>query len=242
MKKAEDPQRKRPAPPSATEKAGEEHEDESQRQCLVCGEVPESIICLACNHSVDIPCAAKIILQDQQFKDIDISQIKCLLCGEVTHLSEEVQATLVKYLQSEEVEFDMGEEEAEDEGAVEEGQEEEDKGEEEEVEDEKHLEEEKPLPHVSSKGNKKTGQLQGNKPSKVTPKNAVVSHNASRDRPGSSLNTNDLSFHFACTEHPNEEYAYYSATTRKLYCAQCLLKEGSIPRPQDLKSIKRSLQ
>jgi hypothetical protein len=42
-------------------------------------------------------------------------------------------------------------------------------------------------------------------------------------------------------EHPNEEYAYYSATTRKLYCPQCLLEDKNAAKLKDLKSIKRSL-
>jgi hypothetical protein len=92
----------------------EDDEQEQQRQCLLCGEIPESIICLACDHCVDIPCAAKILLQNQKdLNSLNLSEIQCLVCEKVTHLSEEVQATLVEYLQSEAVEFDMNGEEQE---------------------------------------------------------------------------------------------------------------------------------
>lgn len=92
----------------------EDDEQEQQRQCLLCGEIPDSIICLACDHCVDIPCAAKILLQNQKdLNSLNLSEIQCLICEKVTHLSEEVQATLVEYLQSEAVEFDMNAEEHE---------------------------------------------------------------------------------------------------------------------------------
>lgn len=137
----------------------EEVEDESQRQCFLCGEVPESIICLACNHSVDIPCAAKLILQEQELKDLDISKIRCLICKETTHLSEEVQNTLVEYLQSGEIEYGMNEGNEEEEGEGEEeaaGNEERDEEgmEEDEIEGEGEQEEEEKVQedHLPSEG------------------------------------------------------------------------------------------
>jgi hypothetical protein len=57
----------------------------------------------------------------------------------------------------------------------------------------------------------------------------------------SNTNPNELSLHFACISHPNEEYAYYSASTRQLYCAQCLLDLKISDKNRDLKSLKRSL-
>jgi hypothetical protein len=101
--------------PARHEPEEEDEEDlEQQRQCLLCGEIPDSIICLACDHCVDIPCAAKILLQNQKdLNALNISELQCLVCEKVTHLSEEVQATLVEYLQSEAVEFDMNNEEHE---------------------------------------------------------------------------------------------------------------------------------
>lgn len=100
--------------------ASEEQEEEDHRQCIVCGEVPESIICLACEHTIAIPCAAKVILRDQNFKELDISKIVCPVCGEITYLSEEVQVAIVEFLQNEDIEFDVnnvegGEENAEEE-------------------------------------------------------------------------------------------------------------------------------
>jgi hypothetical protein len=90
------------------DKEGSEgQEEEDHRQCIVCGEVPESIICLACEHTIAIPCAAKVILRDQNFKELDISKIVCPVCGEITYLSEEVQVAIVEFLQNEDIEFDV---------------------------------------------------------------------------------------------------------------------------------------
>lgn len=38
---------------------------DDQKRCIVCETVPDSIICLACNHDIDIPCAAREILSSQ---------------------------------------------------------------------------------------------------------------------------------------------------------------------------------
>ena len=130
----------------------EEAEDDSQRNCFLCGEVPESIICLACNHSVDIPCAAKIILQEQTKDDIDITKIRCLICKEVTNLSEEVQQTLIEFLKSTQLEYDINEEHGEQEyGEGEYGEEEEageEAGEEEAEDGEEGAEEEETAKQV----------------------------------------------------------------------------------------------
>ena len=151
----------------------EEGEDDSQRNCFLCGEVPESIICLACNHSVDIPCAAKIILQEQTKDDIDITKIRCLICKEVTNLSEEVQQTLIEFLKSTQLEYDMndehgehefgegeyGEEEAGEEAGEEEaGEEAEDAGEEEQPV-KQAASTKRPQPPKQAPGDKSGGEL-----------------------------------------------------------------------------------
>lgn len=40
---------------------------------------------------------------------------------------------------------------------------------------------------------------------------------------------------FSCQNHSNEEYQYYDAVRRKLFCPQCLLME---PRESDFRQIK----
>lgn len=83
------------------EQASEEQGDDSQRQCLLCGQVPESIICLTCGHNIDIPCATRVIIDSQVDDEPDISRIVCLICGVVTDLSQEVQAAIIAYGESE---------------------------------------------------------------------------------------------------------------------------------------------
>lgn len=141
---------------------GEEEQDQ-QRQCLLCGKYPDSIICLSCDHCVDIPCAARIILQSQKFKDIDLSEIQCPACQQVTNLSEEVQATLIEYLQSESVEFDVGNEEQDEEGEeayrADAGPEGENAGENEG--EEEYEEEPEVMKHKSANKSHKSSQQQG---------------------------------------------------------------------------------
>ena len=40
-------------------------EEEEQKKCIACETVPDSIICLACQHDICIPCAARVILTSQ---------------------------------------------------------------------------------------------------------------------------------------------------------------------------------
>ena len=84
-----------------SQEAGSEEQDhESQRVCLLCGEVPDSIICLSCGHNIDIPCALRVIMkahEDGETDANDISKIKCYLCGEVTVLSKEVQEAILNF-------------------------------------------------------------------------------------------------------------------------------------------------
>lgn len=101
------------------DEGSEDQEGESQRVCLLCGEVPESIICLTCGHSIDIPCATRVILEVSQGAEPDISKLDCLLCGQTTELSAEVQAAIIAYGEGEQEdgqeegyeEIDEGEEE-----------------------------------------------------------------------------------------------------------------------------------
>lgn len=53
----------------------------------------------------------------------------------------------------------------------------------------------------------------------------------------------DISLHFLCDVHKDEEYNYYSAHSKKLLCAQCLLESTSSGkiRTEDVRPIKKSL-
>lgn len=94
------------------DEGSEEQEGDSQRRCLLCGEIPDSIICLNCGHNIDIPCATRVILESQTGEELDISKINCLLCGKTTFLSGEVQAAIIAYGEGEHQEAqEEGEEE-----------------------------------------------------------------------------------------------------------------------------------
>ena len=51
----------------------------------------------------------------------------------------------------------------------------------------------------------------------------------------------DISLHFTCDIHPNEDYSFYSASLQRLLCAQCLLEMANNGQVSDAKSIKKSL-
>jgi hypothetical protein len=105
---------------------GEEHDvgDQSYggKECGLCRDVPESIIYLSCDHIVCLVCAAKLILNTADIREIDFSEVICGICGETTELSKEVQETLIEFLNNGEYEdgddqeLENNEDEDEDEG------------------------------------------------------------------------------------------------------------------------------
>lgn len=52
-----------------------------QRACILCKEVPESIICLSCSHSLCLICSTNLIFSEE---DANISELKCIECGQIT--------------------------------------------------------------------------------------------------------------------------------------------------------------
>lgn len=56
------------------------------------------MIHLSCEHIVCLECAAKLIFADKNMDDINLAEIQCGLCEEITPLSEEVQETIVDFL------------------------------------------------------------------------------------------------------------------------------------------------
>jgi hypothetical protein len=137
----------------------EEQEADSQRQCLLCGQVPESIICLTCGHNIDIPCATRVILETQTGDEPDISKLDCLICGQVTHLSPEVQAAIIAFGEGEQEDgYEEGIEE------IDEG-EEEINGQEEEVYQERT--EEQSFRENEDNSNRKSGQSRAAEPSGI---------------------------------------------------------------------------
>lgn len=91
---------------------GEEHDigDQSYggKECGLCHDVPESIIYLSCDHIVCLVCAAKLILENADIREIDFSEVVCGICDETTELSKEVQETLIEFLNN--GEYEEGEE------------------------------------------------------------------------------------------------------------------------------------
>lgn len=89
-----------------------------EKECDICSDIPDSIIYLSCEHIVCLVCAAKLIFSEKEMDELDFSEITCGVCKEITTLSEEVQETLIEFLNSE----DMGGEEDEDEEQEEQNQ------------------------------------------------------------------------------------------------------------------------
>lgn len=203
----------RDQPKKRQEYVQEEEDAEPQRECHMCGSIPDSIICLNCGHNVDIPCAVQILLESQDHDQLDFEKIKCSICGEVTVLSEEVQAAILSYNQQE----DGEEERYGDDG-----------GNEEQPDPDAGEEEEEPLPEDVEV------VLTSSKKRRPTP-------TGKQKESTSEINNLDVSLHFACLDHPSEEYSYYSASQKRLYCAQCLLSDGLVERIRDMKSLRRSI-
>lgn len=261
--------------------AGEE--EEAQRQCILCGNVPSSIICLVCNHCVDIPCAAQLIIGEGDLQKVDLGSITCPECNQTTTLSQEVQQTILEYLESEELQFAaQGDEEQQDDQDIQYqeehqiGEDEEGENHEEQIEDparQSNLQQDEeqsqdqvdervprgkqnssgrnfkpkssskndrfdPQPHSKKASESKNLQGSESRPESKTqarpsrqdpPKVRKTKTNQSESDstyPGQSQAQSEVSLHFACIEHPNEEYAFYSTTERKLYCASCLISSS----------------
>ena len=281
--------------------AGEE--EEAQRQCILCGKVPSSIICLVCNHCVDIPCAAQLIIGEGDPQKIDLGSITCPECSQTTTLSQEVQQTILEYFESEELQFEgQGDEEqhyeeemqyqeenaefAENEG--EDGHIPSDQGAKQskiatemensndqafEAQEQGHRFSSMKTQKIRASGtpshqgthhsqklsNNGNTQIQGPIRSEANthPKRvASGSSQAKRSRanqsesdsthPAQSQSGTDISLHFACLDHPNEEYAFYSTTERKLYCPSCLITSSGPAhlrnaQPSGLKPLKKSI-
>lgn len=83
-----------------SQSANSEWEEVAGSACSVCGEIPESIIFLLCDHAICIVCVARSLLEGQGPSDPDFSEAGCPLCGVKTALSEDVQETLLEFLNS----------------------------------------------------------------------------------------------------------------------------------------------
>ena len=71
---------------------------EDERECEMCRDIPEQVIHLSCEHIICLECSAKLIFQNKNMEEIDLTEIKCGICQENTMLSEEVQETIVDFL------------------------------------------------------------------------------------------------------------------------------------------------
>lgn len=67
------------------------------QECENCGDVPEQVILLGCNHLVCLECLSGAIIEQTQ-EDVDLARVACFLCQEVTEISEEVQDLIIDYL------------------------------------------------------------------------------------------------------------------------------------------------
>ena len=94
------------------------NESFEEKECGLCQDIPDSVIYLSCEHIVCLVCAAKLIFQEKEMEELDLSEIKCGTCGEITELSEEVQESIIEFLnngvQDGDLEFEEEEEEEQD--------------------------------------------------------------------------------------------------------------------------------
>lgn len=84
-----------------------------EKECDICSDIPDSIIYLSCDHIVCLVCAAKLIFSEKEMDELDFSEITCGVCKEITTLSEEVQETLIEFLNSGDLCEDEDDEEVE---------------------------------------------------------------------------------------------------------------------------------
>lgn len=179
-----------------------------------------------------------------------------------------MQVTLVEFLQSEELEFDAEEAEEEEEEDAEGAQEEEAEEEEAEEEEqelspqarmrqgqdqqigdeedqaaEEEEEEEEEVVNQEMVGQPKDFRDAINERfGKREKNNEIQEHSRAYSKKSDARDASvDISFHFACLEHPNEEYAYYSPSSKGLYCAQCILTDRQLSKLKDIRSLRRSL-
>lgn len=311
---------------------GEGEDSTVQRDCIMCSEVPESIICLSCSHCLCLICSAKILfsINENLNEPISMEELRCPACGQVTQLSEEIQDAFQELFQSGELdvegapmdEMENGNEDQEDDqeeevemqeenNQEEPEQDEEEPEEEEEEEDqegenmesqneEKNMEEDYYEEDIENNDQLKDSEqnfamnnspnmqyLEQNNNKKIPLKNLPPKHNAMKKEKEENLireqvvdddrddeedyneelmdqmeeqnqyqdqyqeqhmveashisQKSDISLHFTCDMHPNEDYSFYSASLQRLLCAQCLLEMANNGQQSDAKSIKKSL-
>ena len=244
-----------------------------------------------------------MIIGEGDLQKVDLGSITCPECNQTTTLSQEVQQTILEYLESEELQFGgQGDEEQQDDQEIQYqeehqiGEDEEDGNNEEQIDNlakQSNLggEEENSQDQVddraqqaqhntsqrnfkakfSSKNDRlqsqqhskkasdsQTHQVHNSRPESKT-KPRVSGQDGSKARktktnqsesdstyPAQSQTQSEVSLHFACMEHPNEEYAFYSTTERKLYCASCLISTSGAGNTKGiqgnhLKPLKKSI-
>lgn len=52
-----------------------EKTEEEERECDLCQDIPEQVIHLSCEHIVCLECAAKLIFQNKNMEEIDLTEI-----------------------------------------------------------------------------------------------------------------------------------------------------------------------
>ena len=185
------------------------------KECTMCHYVPESIIFLSCEHIVCLVCAAKLILSENEEKDLDFSEVKCGICGETTDLSKEVQETLLEFLNNGNFEFESDEEV--DKQSEKELEEEEDENDGETIKEEEQSE--------SNRGVDEDEEEEEDREENESNRDEEEEEeNAEEETERSELNS-DFSVSFACQNHVGEEYTFYNTKSKTLYCNQCLLNE-----------------
>lgn len=61
----------------------------------------------------------------------------------------------------------------------------------------------------------------------------------STERLGSA--SSEISLHFICMDHPNEEYCYYSPGRRKLLCPKCVIQHANSKNENDARPLRKCI-
>lgn len=213
-----------------------EEGEEPQKPCQLCDCIPENIICLSCNHTVCLQCAAYAILQKRQplgsdWLEEDIEDIECPICTENTKVSEEVRAALIDLIQ-EHLNGDTGEEETDQEGEEELNQSANQGLTQSQTQgfqhkDTSHGEEEYGQEEQSD--NRSRTQLSNTRNDQQSdarrPQAARSRVSNTRSKQTSQPASQDLDYllTFPCKDHPDEYCTHFSPILKNLLCPQCLL-------------------
>ncbi len=237
------------------EKEGDYSQSIEERECELCNDIPDSVIYLSCEHIVCLVCAAKLIFSNKEVSELDFSEIECGICGELTQLSEEVQESIVQFLNEDglqdinevdevekiESEHDekrlknsnqcsenIKEELIQEDNDIDVDKEEEDEEIDEEEDEEIDEEEDEEIDEEEDE------EVDEEEDEEIDEEEEEEENKIDSERNGSF--NSEIFLNITCETHIVEECMYYNTNTKELYCPQCLI--GRDLNPNEMKSVK----